>query len=159
VSLNGYVLLGNRMLAVKQIRSVRWHDDDCDGFIVTGTWGPEIDVLFVEALCAFGRIIPAQPGFFTLHAIEFDDWTEEETVASATSRSPVLAWVAFRGSVYPLTLNGHEQYSAVLCPDGRVDDQGSAYDSLDEWFEEAKRVRLMDRLKGENPEQPPKGGA
>jgi hypothetical protein len=173
MSVKGHVLLGNRMVPVEQIRSVSWRDHDGDGFIVRTSsaheFAHEIDVPFVEAVFAFGRFIPAPPGFHFVHVLQWQSWGDDETVASTTRRDPIVAWAAFRGEIHPVTINNHSGGGVILCPDGSVNEGGTEYGCLDEWFEDHRALvadlrRLRDereaREKGapENPEIAQEGG-
>ncbi len=87
--------------------------------------------------------IPAVPGTYVLRM-----WWETEKSVGGYYKKAVIGWgVGGDGYLHPWTVDGPDDGSddlpAIVHPDGRVEDPiNKAYDSLVEWYEEAKPREL-----------------
>lgn len=82
-------------------------------------------------------IIPATPGYYTLHAI-----TDGNRKVVGFQQSPVIAWrieahpyETGENFTIPVTIeNQSEDNRAILCPDGRVRLTTEEYPTLSDWY-------------------------
>lgn len=98
------------------------------------TWesdqGPAKEELLVDPEKMSGQVIPAAPGYYTLHPVENQKGDPD---FDHILTFPVIAWRINGPIIEPVSVGPTNPGWTVLAPDGRVYDQDVIYNSVQDW--------------------------